>query len=34
MAPKMMDKSTSKIASKTKRATSHFSKAGIRQTAS
>jgi hypothetical protein len=29
---KMMDKSTSKIASKTKRATSHFSKAGIEQT--
>jgi hypothetical protein len=29
MTPKMMDKSTSKIASKTKVPTSHFSKAGI-----
>jgi hypothetical protein len=34
MTPKMMDKSTSKIASGAKVPTSHFSKAGLRQTAS
>jgi broad specificity polyphosphatase/5'/3'-nucleotidase SurE len=33
MTPKMMDKSTSKIASGAKSTTSHFSKAGIEQTA-